>query len=86
MKGEKTLYFFIRSWIMGFIANILFLSAVGILGSINLIQTIVMGGFFSLIALCGSKLFDPQITRASKKILKFLDRHERLEKFILKYF
>jgi len=71
---------------MGQISGIIFLAAVWYLGTINFLQTIILGTFIFVISLMISRYFDKYITVVTKKILRFLDRHTETKKFILKYF
>jgi hypothetical protein len=85
-KDENRLYFIIRSWLMGQIGSVLFLTTVWFLGSINFIQTIVLGTFAFVASLAISRLFDSTIEKIVRKTINFLDKHTRAKKFILRYF
>jgi len=85
-KEENRLYFIIRSWLMGQIGAVFFLTSVLVLGSINFIQTLVLGAFVFTASLAISRLFDSVIERVVVKMIIFLDRYSRIKKTILKYF
>lgn len=83
---EERLYFIVRAYLMGCVGGIIFPLIVFILGSINFIQTIVIGFFVFVASLVISRAFESYIERATRKILSFLDRNRRIKRFILKYF
>jgi hypothetical protein len=84
-EEENRLYFIIRSWLMGQIGSVLFLTAVWILGSINFVQTVVLGTFVFVASLAISRLFESTIEKIVRKTINFLNKHTRIKKFILKY-
>jgi uncharacterized membrane protein len=86
MKEEQRLYFIIRSWLMGYVgAAILFITAF-ILGSISFIQTVLISTFAFFASLVISRLFDKQIERIVEKILKFLERNQKIKNLIVNHF
>jgi len=86
IKEENKLYFIIRSWIMSQISAIIFLIIVWYLVTINFIQSIFIGIFIFTSSLLISRFFESEINKGTKKILKRLNKHPKLKKFILKYF
>lgn len=83
---EERLYFIARSCLMGLIGGLIFPTAALILGSINFIQTIIIGFFVLVVALIISRLFEKYIDKATRKILKYLNKYKKFKAFILKYF
>jgi len=86
IKERNKLYFIIRSWIMSQISAIIFLIIVWRLVTINFIQSIFIGIFIFISSLVISSLFESEINKGTKNILKYLNKHSKLKKFILKYF
>ena len=85
-RNEDKLYFIIRSWLMGQIGGLILYVAILILGSINFIQAIIVGIFGFITSLMISRYFEEYINKITKKIMKILDKHKRIENFILKHF
>jgi len=85
-EGEDRLYFIIKSWLMGQIAGLIFYIAILFLGSINFVQAVIIGILGFIASLMISRYFEKYINKITKKILKFLDRHKRIENFIIKHF
>lgn len=87
MKGDKErLYFIVKSWLMGQISSVIFLLTVLFLGVINFIQSVIIGTIAYVSSLAILRFFDKQIDSIVKKILRILDHHENIKKFILKHF
>ena len=82
----QRLYFIIRSFLMGLIsAGVTFL-VVWYLGSINVIGSIIIGTFVFVFSLVVTRLFDTQITQATKKIVELMTSHRAIRDFIMKHF
>ncbi|HKZ45186.1 MAG TPA: hypothetical protein VJ343_00605 [archaeon] len=84
-KGMDTLYFIVRSWLMGLINSVMLLSIVYALGSINTIQTFIIGIFLFIITLFITRFFQKQINKTTYVVLRYLDKWKWLKNFILKY-
>jgi hypothetical protein len=56
------------------------------LGSINVIESIIIGTFVFVLSLVVTRIFDTQITQASKKIVEIMASHRAVRDFIMKYF
>lgn len=80
----QRLYFVVRSVLMSLISAVIYFLVVLYLGAIDAVQAAFLGVFVFVGALVVSRLFDKQIIRASKKIIRFLSKHERLRTFVLK--
>ncbi len=83
---EDRLYFIIRSFVMGQISVLLFFLSALILGSINALQTVIIGILVFVASLIISRLFEPIITLAVTWGAGMLRRHRKLRGFILKHF
>lgn len=80
----QRLYFVIRSALMGLITAIVTFVVVWYLGAIDVIQAVFLGIFLFVFALVISRLLDKQIIKLSKRIVRFLNKHESLKMFVLK--
>ncbi len=82
----QRLYFIIRSFLMGLIsAGVTFLIVL-YLGSINVIESIIIGIFVFIFSLAVTRLFDTQITKVTKKIVELMASHRVIRDFIMKHF
>ena len=82
----QRLYFIIRAYIMGQIgAAVTFLFILSV-GSIDAITGYVFGIFVFVICLVITRLFDAQITQATKKIIELLANHRTVRGFIMNHF
>ncbi len=79
----QRLYFVVRSVLMSFISALIYFLVVLYMGAIDAVQAAFLGVFVFVAALVVSRLFDMQIVHASKKIISFLNKHERLRTFVL---
>ena len=82
----QRLYFIIRSFIMGEIGAVATFLFIWYLGSINAIQMVVFGTFVFGLTLVITRLFDTQITKATKKIVEILASHRTIRDFIMNHF
>ncbi|MBN1357652.1 hypothetical protein JW988_02680 [Candidatus Bathyarchaeota archaeon] len=80
----QRLYFVVRSVLMSLISALIYFLVVWYLGAINAVQAAFLGVFVFVASLVASRLFDKQIVTVSKKIIRFLNRYERLRTFVLK--
>jgi uncharacterized membrane protein YagU involved in acid resistance len=80
----QRLYFVVRSVIMSLISALIYFVVVLYLGSIDAVQAAFLGVLVFVVALVASRLFDKPIVTASKKIIRYLNKHERLRTFILR--
>jgi ABC-type multidrug transport system fused ATPase/permease subunit len=80
----QRLYFVVRSVIMSLISALIYFTVVLYLGSINAVQAALVGVFVFIVALVVSRLFDKQIVAGSKKIIRYLNKYERIRAFVLK--
>ncbi len=82
----QRLYFIIRSFLMGLISAAATYLIVWYLGSINVIESIIIGTFVFVFSLAMTRLFDTQITQATKKIVELMTSHRNIRDFIMKHF
>ena len=78
------LYFIIRSGFSSLLSSIPFFVVVLILGSINIVQTIILGIFVFVFSLVVSRLFEKPMIKLVKKIVTILQKHKRARDFILR--
>ena len=82
----QRLYFIIRSFLMGLISAGVTYLIIWYLGSINVIESIVIGTFAFVFSLALTRLFDTQITQVTKKIVELMSSHRAIRDFIMKHF
>ena len=63
----QRLYFIIRAFLMGQVGAAFTYLIIWYLGTINVIGSIIIGGFVFILSLVVTRLFDAQITHATKK-------------------
>ena len=80
------LYFIIRSFIMGLIGAAVTFLFIFSVGTINAITGIIFGIFVFGLSLVITRLFDTQLTQATKKIVEIMASHKTARDFIMKYF
>lgn len=83
---SQRLYFIIRAFIMGLIGTAITFGFVSYFGTINVTLAIIMGMIIFVSALAISRLFDAQIVKATKSIIKRLGRHRTVRDFIMDHF
>jgi hypothetical protein len=82
----QRLYFIIRSSLMGLTSAAVTYLIIWYLGSINVIGSIIIGTFAFVFSLAVTRLFDTQITQATKKIVELMTNHNVIRDFIMKHF
>jgi len=82
----QRLYFVVRSVILGLFSAILTLGTIAVLGTIDLLQAIILGVFVFTFSLVASRLLDKQIVKVSRKIVSVLSKRKRIRDFVLKNF
>jgi hypothetical protein len=78
------LYFIVRSVFLSLFSSIPFFVVVLILGSINVVQTIILGIFVFVFSLAVTRLVENPMIKLVQKIVTILQRHKRARDFILK--
>jgi hypothetical protein len=79
----QRLYFVIRSVMMGLIGAVITLSVVAFLGSANVYEVCALGALSYVLSLVISRLFDAQVMRFTKGIVRYLAGHERMRDFVM---
>jgi hypothetical protein len=82
----QRLYFIIRSFIMGQVGLVITFGVILYYGSINVTLAVSLGLFTFIASLVITRLFDPQITAATKKIVGALAGHRNVRDFIMNHF
>ena len=82
----QRLYFIIRSYIMGLIGSAVTFAFIRYLGTINAITGYLFGIVVFALSLVITRLFDAQLTRATKKIVELLASHRTVRDFIMNHF
>lgn len=80
------LYFIIRSFIMGLIGGAITFLFIFSVGTINAVTGIIFGIFVFGLSLVITRMFDTQLTQATKKIVEIMASHKSSRDFIMKYF
>lgn len=79
-------YFIIRSFIMGVIGSVVTFLFIWHMGSVNAIVNYGFGTFVFVFTLVITRLFDAQLTMATKKIVGLMGKHRTIRNFIMNHF
>jgi hypothetical protein len=71
---------------MGLVSAAVTYLVIWYLGSINVIGSIILGTVVFVFSLAVTRLFDTQITQATKKIVELMASHRAIRDFIMKHF
>ena len=82
----QRLYFIIRSFLMGEIGAAVTFLFIWYVGSIDAIGMFEFGIFVCVLTLVITRLFDVQITKATKKIVELMANHRTIRDFIMNHF
>ena len=82
----QRLYFIIRSFIMGQIGAVITAIFILYFGTIDVVKGAIIGIFVFVFSLIITRLFDAQISKATKKIVKFMAGHRVIRDFIMNHF
>ena len=82
----QRLYFIIRSFIMGQIGAVVTTLFILYFGSIDVVKGFFIGIFVFVFSLVITRLFDAQITQATKKIVVYMAGHTAVRDFIMNHF
>lgn len=82
----QRLYFIIRSFLMGEIGAAATFLFIWYVGSIDAIGMFEFGIFVFVLSLLITRLFDVQITKATKKIVEHMANHRTVRDFIMNHF
>jgi hypothetical protein len=82
----QRLYFIIRSFIMGEIGGAATFLFIWYMGHVNAIENFEFGIIVFVLTLVITRLFDAQITKATKKIVELMANHRTIRDFIMNHF
>ncbi len=82
----QRLYFIIRAYIMGLIGSAVTFAFIWYVGTINAVTGYLFGIVVFALSLAITRLFDAQLTQATKKIVEILANHRTIRDFIMKHF
>lgn len=82
----QRLYFIIRSSLMGLIGTAITFSFVLYFGTIDITLAIIMGTIVFVSSLAITRLFDMQIIKVTKSIVRRLSSHRTIRDFIMNHF
>jgi hypothetical protein len=80
----QRLYFVVRATLMSLLGALITFLTVAYLGSIGVVQAVLLGMLIFVASLIVSRLFDRQIVTVSKRIISALSKHKRARAFVLK--
>jgi ABC-type multidrug transport system fused ATPase/permease subunit len=79
------LYFIIRSALMSILGAVVTFFYVSLFGQIGVVLAVVMGVLIFIIGLIVTRLFDGQIVRITKSIVRRLSNHKAIRDFIMNH-
>ena len=82
----QRLYFIIRAYIMGLLGSVFTFLFILSVGTIDAVTGYIFGIFVFVICLVITRLFDAQITQATKMIIELLASHRTIRGFIMNHF
>jgi len=82
----QRLYFIIRSFLMGQVSTVFTFLFIWSVGTIDAVGMLFFGMFMFVSSLVITRLFDVQITQATKKIIELLASHRAVRNFIMNHF
>jgi hypothetical protein len=82
----ERLYFIIRSFLMGVIGFLFTITSVYLIGTVDALQTFLIGITAFTAGLFITRLFDSQTNRVTKKAVIYLSKRRRIRDIIMKYF
>ncbi len=82
----QRLYFIIRAALMSVLGAVVTFFYVSFFGQIGVVLAVVMGVLIFIIGLIVTRLFDTQIVKATKYIVRRLGHHKKIREFIMNHF
>jgi len=82
----QRLYFIIRAAIMSALGGVVTFFYVSFFGEIGVVLAVVMGVLIFIVGLLVTRLFDNQIVKATKYIVRRLGHHKKIREFIMNHF
>jgi len=82
----QRLYFIIRSALMSVLGAFVTFLYVLFFGQIGVVLAVIMGVLIFIIGLIVTRLFDTQIVKATKYIVRRLGHHKKIREFVMNHF
>ena len=82
----QRLYFIIRSALMSVLGAIVTTFYVLFFGQIGVMLAVIMGVFIFIVGLIVTRLFDTQIVKVTKYIVRRLGQHKKIREFVMNHF
>ena len=81
----QRLYFIIRAAIMSVLGGVVTFFYISFFGQIGVVLAVVMGVLIFIVGLIITRLFDTQIVKATKYIVRRLGHHKKIREFIMNH-
>jgi hypothetical protein len=82
----QRLYFIIRAALMSVLGAVVTFLYVSFFGQIGVVLAVVMGVLIFIVGLIVTRLFDTQIIKVTKYIVRRLSYHKKIREFIMNHF
>jgi VIT1/CCC1 family predicted Fe2+/Mn2+ transporter len=82
----QRLYFIIRAALMSILGAIVTFFYVWFFGEIGVVLAVIMGVLIFIVGLIVTRLFDTQIVKVTKYIVRRLSYHKKIREFIMNHF
>ena len=82
----QRLYFIIRAAIMSILGGVVTFFYISFFGQIGVVLAVIMGVLIFIVGLIVTRLFDTQIVKATKYIVRHLGHHKKIREFIMNHF
>ncbi len=82
----QRLYFIIRAALMSVLGGVVTFFYVSFFGQIGVVLAVVMGVLIFIVGLIVTRLFDTQIVKVTKYIVRRLGHHKKIREFIMNHF
>jgi ABC-type multidrug transport system fused ATPase/permease subunit len=80
------LYFIIRAAIMSVLGGVVTFFYISFFGQIGVVLAVIMGVLIFIVGLIVTRLFDTQIVKVTKYIVRRLSHHKKIREFIMNHF
>jgi ABC-type multidrug transport system fused ATPase/permease subunit len=82
----QRLYFIIRAALMSILGGVVTFFYVSFFGQIGVVLAVIMGVLIFIVGLIVTRLFDTQIVKATKYIVRRWGHHKKIREFIMNHF
>jgi len=82
----QRLYFIIRAAIMSILGGVVTFFYISFFGQIGVVLAVIMGVLIFIFGLIVTRLFDTQIVKVTKYIVRRLGHHKKIREFIMNHF